>query len=997
MGGRNNQKHNRFALAIIAIALMLATSILLYFSMRLDVMEKTIQSRILKMDKKMQDQVASCLNMTEFEESETGLVAFMDDSLVYWNRNDINPKVLRRRIGKDCDTICQLPNGNYYVKSYQTGLMRYYVFRKLNAHYPYNNEYKENATSIYPKWIEANVSFIPNGKGKPVVNQKGKLLSYCQINSTPKLQSPYNYVFLPLALLFVLGMVFGIYKPKHRDNNHTKKRIDISIAIIFALSILFTYIFNGTSNKRENEEMMNMAKNLSEKRDLRFEKSFAGFTELVKTDTVFRDMVFAESNVLADVILGYAKELLFDETMLAYNATLTLCEPNEEISIQPEGYITNCDNYFLEKIVSNNHERVGEGLHHIDYHTLEPNYLGEIPLYTYDSTKKKTLYLEFYKPLAPEGFGLPRILEQPNNNKPHNYSIGSYYNNILMYKYGRYVYPNYFNNLKINKNGFSNSKRFKHFTICTEENNILIVTVQRKGWTQITEPFALFFLAMLIPYLLVLWIIRPRKTNKKKKRSFQQRMQNVILLTLGISFVAIGPVSILYMSSLYNQRTRDSQFETTQTLSIEMRNDLDFQTLLETATINTWTEILQRYSTTFFTDLNLYDMKGQLIATTRPDLMETYLQAQLMNAEAFQNIHRNKALYFTHKEQLGKASFQSSYIPLTDRDGNTLAYLNTPYFASTTDLHNEIKSFVLTYINIIIVLLGIALVLVLRITKRLAQPLALIQNKMGGVKLGQKNEHIEWKDNDEIGALVGEYNKLIVELDKSATELKRTTAESAWRGVARQVAHEIKNSLTPMRLSLQLLQHNIEKGDASTEKIQRTTNTLIEQIDSLADIASSFSRYAKLPENHPQPLDLAELVGNVVNLYDNAENIKFIYDYDPTVNHTFNGDKTNLNIAVGNLVKNATQAIGSAQSGKIEVSLKDMGTAFVIGVKDNGKGIKEEDKDRVFMPNFTTKAYGSGVGLSLTYNIVQAAGGTISFESKEGEGATFIVELPKFR
>ena len=198
-----------------------------------------------------------------------------------------------------------------------------------------------------------------------------------------------------------------------------------------------------------------------------------------------------------------------------------------------------------------------------------------------------------------------------------------------------------------------------------------------------------------------------------------------------------------------------------------------------------------------------------------------------------------------------------------------------------------------------------------------------------------------------------------------------------------------------MRLSVQLLQRNIENGKATPEQIQRTTNTLIEQIDALSDIASSFSRYAKLPENHPQPLDLAELIGNVVNLYDNIENIEFHYDYDPSQDHTYNGDKTNLNSAIGNLIKNATQAIGSKPDGRIDVRLQSTETNFIISVKDNGKGIKEEDKSQIFLPNFTTKSGGSGVGLSLTYNIIQAAGGTISFESEEGKGTMFVVELLK--
>ena len=426
-----------------------------------------------------------------------------------------------------------------------------------------------------------------------------------------------------------------------------------------------------------------------------------------------------------------------------------------------------------------------------------------------------------------------------------------------------------------------------------------------------------------------------------------------------------------------------------------MQNNIDFEHLIGHASRDTWSEIMQHYANTFFTDLNLYSLDGKLIATTRPEIYELILQAPIMNAEAYQNMFRNKALYYTHKEHLGKGVYESAYLPITDERGNTLAFLNTPYFSSATDLQREIKDFGLTYINIIIILLGLALIFVLRITNRLTQPLALIQNKLGNIKFDQKNEPLEWKRNDEIGALVKQYNQLIVELEKSAAELKRTTAESAWRGVARQVAHEIKNSLTPMRLSVQMLQRNIENGKATPEQTQRTANTLIEQIDALSDIASSFSRYAKLPENHPKPLDLAELVGNVVNLYDNEENIKFAYHYDQAQNHTFNGDKTNLNSAVGNLVKNAVQAIGNKPEGKIEVSLQSTETSFIISVKDNGKGIKDDDKDRIFLPNFTTKSGGSGVGLSLTYNIVQAAGGTISFESQENVGTRFQIELPK--
>ena len=323
-----------------------------------------------------------------------------------------------------------------------------------------------------------------------------------------------------------------------------------------------------------------------------------------------------------------------------------------------------------------------------------------------------------------------------------------------------------------------------------------------------------------------------------------------------------------------------------------------------------------------------------------------------------------------------------------------MAYLNTPYFTNKSLFRSELINYILTYINIIVLILLFALPLVLFFTRRITYPLTQLQEKMPQVDINKRNEQIEWESKDEIGALIKKYNELVEALERSAAELRRTTAESAWRGVARQVAHEIKNSLTPMRLSVQMLQRNIENGVTDLdERAMRTAHTLIEQIDALSDIASSFSNYAKLPENHPAPLDLAELVGNLVHLYSNEENIVVNFECNPENDYTFNGDKTNLNSAIGNILKNAVQAIGNKENGRIDVALKALGDRFVISIKDNGKGIKEEYRSQIFMPNFTTKSGGSGVGLSLAYNIIQVAGGTLSFESEEGVGTEFIVEL----
>lgn len=958
--------------------------------------QRDLQRKIRTMDKSMQTAIDKGLIHEELEKSGTGLNVFINDTLVFWNRNDASPKLMKRKVRVGQDTICHLLTGNYFVKSYQSGTMTFYVYRLVNTTYQIENKYFENRLQTIPRFVVADITIEENNEGEQLRNREGKVLANYSITKKPRLKQPFRTIWPCLIIVLLsLGLLLKLRKWDLEQKEEKRSLVlETGIIVILIISIIGSYVYYRYNDRQENEQMEQVAQNLAEKRDKDFETSYSQFAKQLKADTTVREMLFAESNVLADVILGYSKELLFDETMRSYNATLTLCDPDEEINIQPEGYVTNCDNYFLEKLANNKKERVGEDLYFMDYHTLDPNYLAKITITTNkDTLQQKTLYLEFYKPIAPDGFGFPQLLQEANNKTPYEYSVGSFRDNLLVYKYGRYVYPNFLNSLKVRDKAFTFSKNYKHYAIFDNFNNAIVISTPTKRFAEKVNPFAVLFLGLSAPFLLILWLVKPK--SSKGGGTFRKKLQTIIFLTLGVALIAIVPVSVIYMRALYYHKTEATQFETTRTILMEMNNDHDFGEMLKSGSRDTWNRLLQHYSATFFTDLNLYQLNGQLLASTRPEIYELHLQAPVMNAEAYQNIHRNKELYFSHDERLGKGTYESAYIPLNDANGNTLAYLNTPYFSSGTDLHKEIKSFVLTYLNIILVLLGVALILILHRTKQITQPLALIQSKLGGLDLNEKNEPIEWKGEDEIGKLVEEYNKLVVKLDKSVEELRRTTTESAWRGVARQVAHEIKNSLTPMRLSVQLLQRKIDNGTAEHNEIQRTTNTLIEQIDALSDIASSFSRYAKLPENHPAPMDLAELIGNVVNLYDNADNIEFHYNYDRSADHTFNGDKTNLNSAITNLVKNAVQAIGTKPEGRIDVTLNSTENNFIIHVKDNGKGIKDEDKGQIFMPNFTTKTGGSGVGLSLTYNIVQSACGTISFESQEGEGAEFAITLPK--
>ena len=1018
---------------------------------------------------------ASPLSLDHTLPDHVGAYVYKNDTLVYWNDNPIEPRLMRKRVKASCDTIINLGFGDYLVTSSSKGPYSFYLFSLLNTTYQIENKYFIN--TFQPIWRNHRLHFnSDNAKGEqPVYSRSGKLLSYLQpdLSQTPKtsdialrmvcwvlivlclyllvswiismkradrpVTKPRYSVMLPVIvyLLAVVGVIFcvrllyrylftkGFFIPSEMHLDYAFMALFLSMLALVTLiivlnrlfapwfkgrskvlimmiqfvlwGVLLTLLYDRESTRYENEQIQALALNLADERDLDFENSYGQFLSVAEEDTTFFTTVLSD-DIMDEVAEDYMRNFLFDSVMNQYEISLTLCAPGVELEVQPDNVVTDCKSYFFEKVKQFQGIDLGKGLCFLDYNSLDPSYLSMINILVHDTViPDRMLYIEFSKPIAPQGFGLPKILQSSQNKLPLNYSVACYNDSLLIYKNGSYVYPNYLSDYKRyhSINDFSYGTKLKHYTHQTDDGRVIAITKARRGWMEATAPFVVFFFFLLILYLLI-YFFGGIHFNKAVLNTLSYKFQMMVLLALGVSFLVVGPVSVLYLRSQYTQKVNDYHFERTRTLMLDITSEVDFSFLKQPGFKYELDKILKRYSETFFTDINIYGLDGKLLTTTSPEVMDLHLQSSLMNAEAFHNMHGEKGLYYIHEEHLGKAVFQSAYIAIQDGVGKTLAYLNTPYFAGKSDLQSEIFNYVLTYINIILLIFFVFLPIVLVVTHRVTHPLTRLQEKMRQIDINKSNEKLEWNSKDEIGALINQYNQLVVELEKSAAELRRTTAESAWRGVARQVAHEIKNSLTPMRLSVQLLQRSAEQqGGEIDERLQRTTGTLLDQIDALSDIASSFSQYAKLPVNNPQPLDLAELVGNVVNLYDNIDNITFQYHFDPSVDYTFNGDKTNLNSAVGNIIKNATQAIGDNPDGKIDVSLKATETSFVITVKDNGKGIKEEDKEMIFLPNFTTKSGGSGVGLSLTYHIIQSTGGTISFESQEGEGTEFVIELPR--
>ena len=409
--------------------------------------------------------------------------------------------------------------------------------------------------------------------------------------------------------------------------------------------------------------------------------------------------------------------------------------------------------------------------------------------------------------------------------------------------------------------------------------------------------------------------------------------------------------------------------------------------------------LIYRISKIHRMDVNIYDKSGLLISSSEGDVFDKGIVSKSMDAIAFYQLSRTeKKKYTQEEEKVGSLFYKAAYLPLkvtSDRGTETIAYMGLPYYSKQRELRDDVNVFMGTLLNVYVFLLLIAGAMAIVITNSITRPIARIGEKLKEFKLGKRNEPLEWQSKDELGELIEEYNSLILKVEESAEKLAHQEREGAWREMAKQVAHEIKNPLTPMKLSIQYLLHAYKSNPEDIAPLlKRVSATLIEQIDNLASIASEFSNFAKMPRADNQKLVVNDLVRSVFDFFNEGSELIDLNLELPNEQMFVFADKNHLIQVLNNLIKNATQAIPDHRRGNIIVSLTKREQTAVIMVKDNGTGIPEDKWNKVFVPNFTTKNSGTGLGLAISKNIIESVNGKIFFETELDEGTEFFVELP---
>jgi len=478
------------------------------------------------------------------------------------------------------------------------------------------------------------------------------------------------------------------------------------------------------------------------------------------------------------------------------------------------------------------------------------------------------------------------------------------------------------------------------------------------------------------------------------KRSLRTRIfLSMIFLVLGAS-VLIAIVTIYQ----YKKEAEAYQKDKLKQKEASIRASINYE--IQTTTYEVTTENIPlifrkkiyELKNIHNTEINFYDLKGRLLKSSKPTFFKDTSITKMPEMALTQLENSENKKYVQYYKEDG-VKYQSSYTYITDTYFKPLAILNLPKIEDDGFIDMQLKDFLTILAQVYLLLILAAILLSYFLSKYITSSLKAVSEKIHATRLDKKNKKIAIKDtSEEIKSLIKAYNSMIDELEESAVKLATNEREQAWREMAKQVAHEIKNPLTPMRLTVQSFERRFDPDDPEIkEKLNDYTKTLIQQIDTMSSIASAFSNFAKMPAQQNETLNVPKIVKLALDIF-NERNIIFFTEEEEVL-AIF--DRTQLIRVVTNLVKNALQASEENPQQRIEVSVKTDKNYACILIKDNGSGISEENKTRIFEPKFTTKSSGMGLGLGIIKTIIEAYKGTITFTSKEGEGTTFEVKFPK--
>jgi two-component system, NtrC family, nitrogen regulation sensor histidine kinase NtrY len=792
----------------------------------------------------------------------------------------------------------------------------------------------------------------------------------------------------------------------------SRVRVNIAgiISWIFIFSVSISAIMLAENKKTEKEKRKLIAEKLAIQSDPSSERLMSIAIKYIDSDFLrsnyprFSDGVQSKiirDSIITDSYSGYLNK--YDTRLYIYDATNKPLFNEDATTYEALNTIFN-----VEAKPSGT-----EGLSYYERSFDKFNYITRKEITDTSDEKAGTFFIISNLRNYSRDALFPELFRQYKEMDPENspiYSNAIYLDGRLISPPGNYPFPIFLTPEQVNKEEFEMKRNGDYDELWYQSAKNKMVVIARKKET-IIEAITLFsyvfcsLLFLVVFVQLIFFIIRSVGKGKSLKKLIQlnirSQVHSTIIFISIFSFAIIAAATISFFISRNKQSNGDKLSRTMKIMVNEMEKKLSDHSLFDdeikfydSLSNIGLQKLVDEVSDIHGVDVNVYDLKGDLQVSSEANVYNKGVLSKKMDPLAYYHLNRLRQVQHVQEEKVGDFSYLSIYSPVRNAKGQADAYVNIPYFTSKPELRQDISNFLVTIINLNAFIFLIAGLIAVFITNRITHSFSIISDKMREVNLGKMNEPITWNRNDEIGELVQEYNKMVTKLGESAAALAKNEREGAWREMARQVAHEIKNPLTPMKLSIQYLQKAIANDQPNVQELSgNVANTLVEQIDHLAKIAADFSQFANIGTTHVELFDLHDVIASLKDLFSINSQVQLVWwpVLDPVM---ITADKTQMNRLFTNLLTNATQACTDLEVCRIEINEQRTGSTIRISIKDNGEGILPEMQDKIFIPNFTTKSSGTGLGLAMCKGIVEQARGTIWFETEQGKGSVFYVELP---
>ena len=810
-----------------------------------------------------------------------------------------------------------------------------------------------------------------------------------------------TFAMLFLALLFQIYLIVMLVRRDARVNLFSWRNLAVYVLVISGYSVVAVNVY-GLQKEYESNRV-NTSK-LAVERDLSLEMFLRDVEPAIQTDPFFSVLTSVKGTEM--IKNRMTERYLYSDIVRKYNITLTTCSANDFISLGQGTDPMSCFSFYKNRVDAYGVQlAAGSNFYYLhDYDGLA-SYLGIFAYPDPATYEVSWLFMELESKFKNDVVSNPfDALTTRASTAPmlsRRYSYARYSDDRLVSYGGSFVYPVAPpSDLALGYTMYTKGG-YVHFVNRLSPEDVTVISRQRRPFFPHLVSFS--YLAIFFGAFLLLFTLRWRKEKlfNLPKHSLKRKITLLITFSMVFALGIMGVGSVVYVMRLNRENNREAMdglmASARATLSDACKYAMRYNELNTPELYNA----MEEFTKVTRHDLNLYNVHGELIRSTKSELFDQYLVGKRMNNKAFRQIVKQRQLRYVDLENIAGVSFYSIYEPVFNGDGEMVAIVNVPYFTRSEDVTNATATTVSVVVNIYLVLLLAAIALGALISNSLSRPLVEIKERIDRLAL-TGNRRIRYRNTkDELGVLINSYNKMVEDLEESSRRLAQTEREQAWKEMARQIAHEIKNPLTPMKLSIQYLMKLKEAGVPGwEEKLESVSKSLLEQIDTLSQTATEFSSFARFYSEEVTRIDLEALIREQQELFDNREDLSFEFRREGEEAALVDARRSQLARVLVNLITNAIQAIDNAgvEGGCIRISLSPAqlaeAPAWRIDVEDNGPGVSDEDMEKLFTPNFTTKKTGTGLGLAICRSIVEQSQGTISYARSALGGAQFTIILP---